>query len=380
MIVLLVAATGCSPMVAAPPSPTPLPQPQKVAEAPKVPSREAWQEQWEQAVEASKKEGKIVVVSSGTVTGARAELSRTFKEKYGITVEWVSGPAAQVDQKMLAEQAAGLFLSDIYFGGSSSALIMLNGKALEPISPLLTLPEVTNPGVWFGGKLPYFDPEETAFPCLAGAASPVFVNTDLVKTEEIKSYRDLLNPKWKGKIVMQDPTKGGSGQMMATVLGAKIMGWDYLREIAKQAPAVTNDARQQTEWVARGKYPIGWGATWAVIGDFTQAGVPLKALYMAEGTYITASGGVVHLLKKAPHPNAAKVFINWVLTKEGQTIVQKGANYPSRRLDVSKEGMDPLKVPQPGQNYVDTSGYEWAREFDGFVRQVREILGPLVGK
>lgn len=350
VLLLSLVITSCAPPVpptAAPPAATP---------APGV-AKPAWQQDWEKTLAAAKTEGKIVVLAEFGGAGLNT-IAAAFKEKYGIEVEFMVGRAREVLPKLAAERRAGLYLGDIYLAGLSSLVVIKEPGFLDPVKPLLALPEVTDTKNWWNGEIFILDKEGLMLAYIIKAAAAVLINKDIVKPDEIKSYRDLLNPKWKGKITVMDPTIGAAGTFFFLILW-EIMGPDFTREMAKQELAITGDARQQAEWLARGKYPVSGTISDAALNEFVKAGAPIKVVLPQEGTLITASTGAVSLINKAPHPNAAKVFVNWLLTKEGQTIMSEIFGAPSRRLDVPYEAWDPAFQIQPGFRYINSDNEEW---------------------
>lgn len=187
---------------------------------------------------------------------------------------------------------------------------------------------------------------------LARVAPTIVVNKELVKPEEIKSWRDLLEPKWKGKILSYDPSIPGPGVTLTVTVG-EIMGMDFLKELAKQEPVINRDMRMQVEWVARGKYPLGLGFEFALMEEMRGAGAPLAHVVPSEGTYFGSGTGGMAMLSRPAHPNAAKVFVSWFLSKEGQLLFAKSAKEQSRRVDVIPE-LAPDRLFQEGMRYVDS--------------------------
>jgi iron(III) transport system substrate-binding protein len=120
---------------------------------------------------------------------------------------------------------------------------------------------------------------------------------------------------------------------------------------------VDRDLRRQVEWIAHGRYPILIGPSEAPVGQLEREGVDLGRVteFTDIGGNITSSSGNVMLVNRAPHPNAAKVFINWLLTRDGQTAFSTAFAYPSRRVDVPTDHLDPQSIPRPGGKY--TRGY-----------------------
>ncbi|MBI4334931.1 MAG: extracellular solute-binding protein [Chloroflexi bacterium] len=373
MLVLLVGlllAPACAPG----PVPTPATTP-----AAAIPGKEAQKGEWEKVTAAAKKEG-VVVVATFLAAPVRQAISAAMQDKFGVTIEYVSGRPAEFATKILAERRAGLYLEDMLIGGAATGLDVLKpAGVLEPLDNALVLPEVLDPKAWYAGALLWNDKGHHALSFIASPQAPIVINTTLVKHEEMKSYRNLLDPKWKGKIVMGDPTVGGSGNTIVTALGENIMGRDFLRELAKQEPLIGKDERLLGEWVARGKYPLGMAIKTEVITDFINAGAPIDVLTPQEGTYVTATTGSVLLLKNAPHPSTTKLLINWLLSKEGGTVFSKTIGAQSARVDVPTDFLHPARVRQPGAKYASTDfEEEYIKIRNEYLKTAKEIFGHLV--
>ena len=230
---------------------------------------------------------------------------------------------------------------------------------------------------WVGGEIPNIDEKHTWVGLLAFPQPPVFINTQMVKPGEVKSFNDLLAPKWKKNIVMYVPITG-AGLAWAYNVGDVIMSHDYLRAIAKQEPIIVDNSRLQCEWIARGKYPIAIGARSENQTEFIKLGAPVQLISPIEGVHLTSSAGGVGLFKKAPHPHAARLFMNWALTKEGGTLISKAIGGQSARNDVPTDFLDPNMVRQPGIKYFNTMSLKHIEKKQAFVKVAKEIFGPLM--
>lgn len=350
-----------------------------------VQDKPAWQVEWERTLAEGRKEGKVNVYNTAGAR-VRAALIPAFKEKTGIDLELTTVSGSQAVPKILTERNAGLYLVDIYTGGGSTITNGLKpAKAIEPLGPALILPEVLDKNAWMGGDLNYTDDERQFVIAFTGNpdSGAVTLNLSIVKKEEVTSYFDLLNPKWKGKIIMLDPTQAGKGaNWFHNVLVNKALDLNYMKSLAKQEPVVTRDERQLIEWVVRGKNPIGMFISNELTQEFIQMGVPVEEIRLKEDTpNVGASrGGSVVLLKNAPHPNAAKVFINWLLSKEGQYVYSKAGFVQSRRLDVPTDHLRPFDIRVPGFKYFDTQTEQYRREEPKYMEIAKEIFGPLIGQ
>ncbi|MBI4334567.1 MAG: extracellular solute-binding protein [Chloroflexi bacterium] len=337
--------------------------------------KEAWQIQWERLLSEAKKERRLVLYSSSG-SAVREPITQLFSEKFGLDLEWVSATTAQLEERIYRERRAGIYEADIYFSGSSGVQLA-EVKALQPIDNILFLPEVLDKSAWWGGGLIFDDDEHTWAGILAYPVAPVFYNVNLVDPNDIKSYKDFLKPKWKKQIVLFNPRTGGGLSWVynvSVVLGSV----DYLRDLAKQEPIIVNDARQQVEWVAFGKYPVALGGRGENKAEFVRMGAPVKMAGAVEGDYLVSGAGGVGVFDRAPHPNAAKLFANWALSREGATLVSKVIGGQSARLDVPTDFLDPIMVRQPGVKYFNTITKEHTQKKDAFGAVALEIFGPLM--
>ena len=326
-----------------------------IAEAQTMPD---WKQRWETVLSQAKKEGKVVVFGPpGELI--RDAMTQGFKRAFPeIAIEYSGGRSGEQATKLKAERDAGIYSGDIFLGGTTTANTQLKPMAAqEPMKPALILPEVTDLKYWQDSRLEFSD--------IDGLYNLVFVNQlksmliynlGQVIPEDIDQLYELLDPKWKGKIVINDPLPSGAGNVAFRwiwhALGPEKAS-DYYRRIRAQAGVVDRDQRRQIEWVARGKYAILLGPSDGVMEQLLQRGLKFGVLpdFKEYGGAITASFGSLSLLNRPPHPNAAIVFANWVLGKEGQTAWSKAMNHSSRRVDVSTDHLPPYIVPKPGGKY-----------------------------
>ena len=336
----------------------------------------SWVKEWDKTVAAAKKEGKVSVMSSVGGAGPRKALTEPFRKKYGINVNYFSHRGSVMVSRIKAEQAKGIFLWDIYIGGTSTPMLGLKPHGiLAPIEPALILPEVREGKNWMGGKLHYAEKDGVILVMLTYTKSAIFINTNEVKPDEFKSVKDLLKPKWKGKILGSDPRFPGPGQATFSYFYAhKDLGLEFIRRLAKQNLTFLRDDRQAGEWLATAKYPVLVGGSDTDIEPFIKQGLPIRIInpkQLKEGGYLTAGAGGISLLAKAGHPNAAKVYLNWLLSKEGQTLLVKGNGYPSRRVDTPIP-TEPWKFP-PQKGYwvsYNEAGVGVKKEMVPFLKKI----------
>ncbi|MBI4330138.1 MAG: extracellular solute-binding protein [Chloroflexi bacterium] len=373
LIILVVgsASLGCREATQPPPSEAGTPLAKVAAPA----SKAAWELQWDTTVAEARKEGKLLFL--GSIGGAFKDigLDRYLHEKFGITMDIMAGGASELIPKMESERRAGLYLEDVFLLSPGTMVNSLKPAGLtQSLDQILFLPEVLDPRAWYKGELPWVDKEHHQLNLLAMPIGGVAINTELVKPEEIKSYRDLLSPKWKGKMVLVDPTQSGGGLVWFTAMAEGIMDLNYLRELARQEPVISRNDRLMVEWVARGRYPVLLGIRTDLVAEMQRAGAPIQFMSLADGAYVSTSSGGLTVLKNPSHPNASKLFANWILTKEGGTWVSKAFGGQSTRVDVPTDAVDPKQLRQPGVKYIDGSTEQFALKQWELMKVAQEIF------
>ncbi|MBI4333903.1 MAG: extracellular solute-binding protein [Chloroflexi bacterium] len=332
-----------------------------------------WEREWEQTLKAAREEGKVSFYS-GYNQNFRVAFAEALAKKYSITMDPVIGSTEDITSRLLTENRAGIYYADVT-SLSTTTMIRYPEGILQPLDRLLILPEVTDPKAWWGGQLTWLDPDKKTMLAWRDTVTPsIVINTEMVKPEEIKSWNDVLNPKLKGKILVQDPTTGGGGQRVMGMLIYKIMNKDFVQALVKQEPELQKDNRLLVEWVARGKYPILLGPRKEEVFQFLQAGAPIAYITPSEGTYTSVGDGAVAMPRSSTHPNAVKVFLNFFLSSEGQTIAAQTMGQHSLRVDVPTSFLDPATVRQPGVRYISTLEKEYRDRETALAEEVSTIF------
>lgn len=363
----------------------PITQPLKAAEVEgrvQKPGPSLLKSEWDNLIEAAKKEGKVVIYCDMPPT-VRDVTTAAFRTKYGINLEMVSSRSPEMLAKIIAERNAGLYVVDMGFhGGVTYNVDLLPLGILEPLEPLLILPEVRDPKNWRPGKLPFFDKGKMAFITVMQANNFYQRNTDLVRENEITYTLDLLNPKWKEKIVINDPGISGTGNHWFTWTVTRVLGMEkgmrFMKDLVAQKPFITRDKRLLTEWVARGKSSISVASYMAETAEFIKLGAPIAFLDIKEPRMLTPASGIVSVFKNAPHRNAAKLFLNWLLTREGSSIFAPAYQYPSLRSDVPTEGVLPILLPRQGDIYPEWTDENYSAVAGQMRKTAADIFAPLI--
>ena len=337
-----------------------------------------WKTDWEATQRAAEKEGRLVIYGPTGVDQQKL-YTEVFQQAFPkIKVNYTPGRISEIISRIMAEQRAGIRQADLILGGTDILLGTLKDKGyLQPIRPALILPNVLDTTAWFKGKLWFADNEDKFIPMWRAVPyTAACINTNLVKPNELKSYWDLLQPKWKGKIVSQDLRIGSARNQMYTVYFRKDLGPEYLKRLyGEMDVAISRNLPQIADWVAGGKFAIAIGGV--DCDDLAAKGLPVVPIHFEGIAAVGAGTDPAAFLASSPHTNAAKVFLNWILSREGQTQFQKLTRENSFRIDIPKEGIvNPYYILDPKREYLFT-GLE---EHKDKINEIRPWLESLVMK
>ena len=385
LFVLLLAACGSDPTATPVPTATPTSEPGAPPTATPTP-RAAWEIEWDELVEAAHAEGKLVWAGGAAIKEDYGPVSDAFSTKFGIEVIPQSGSSRQAQDRLLAERQNDLFTTDILSMSPRRGKIMIDNGALDPIPPQLFLPEVLDESLWWDGQHQYGDLDrQYIFQVSSSVRGANFtINTDLVNEDDINSYWDLIDPKYSGLLV--------SGFIGEEGIGSSVVNW-YL--LPGMGPELLEALILQTDIEMVGDLSVGKNALITGkkgIGLFlggiddmvflAEQGAPIKVVTkpLKEGGIISGGGSssVIMLMNKAPHPNAAKLFLNWFLSREGQTAMVTA--YPQRqsfREDVPTDMIPPELVRQEGASYLYPPGNP---DFITRDKEARDFVASLVQK
>jgi iron(III) transport system substrate-binding protein len=345
-------------------------------------SQAAWKLQWDKTVGAAKKEGKVVVFGpAGELL--RNALVEAFRKSFPeIVFEYAGGRAAEQAMRLKAERDGGVYSVDVFIGGSVTMMEMGSYGALERIESAFILPEVKEPKYWREGRHEFTNPSTRYTVVFSSQPNPpVIYDPKQVKVSEVDEIFELLDAKWKGKFVLNDPLPAGPGGSMFRWLWRTFgpdKATDYFRRIRAQAGAVDRDQRRQLEWVAQGKYSWLLAPNNSMLFQLAQRGLKFGVLpqFKDYGTHIGTGAGCIALLNRAPHQNAALLFINWFLNRDAQTTWSKVLSLQSRRVDVTLDHIPPYLIVKPGGKY-------WVSYYEkDAIRSAREeaIINELFGR
>ena len=338
--------------------------------------------EWNETVAAGIKEGQLAIYHT---RGPFDKLFAEFNKRYpDIKILSVSGRGGELIARLMAERRAGKYLADIYLGSSGTPLdVLYPAKVLEPIAGMLILPEVRDTSNWFGKQHHYGDPESKYIFVYEGVVrSDMAYNTGLVDPKEFSSYWDLVKPKWKGKIAAMDPKLPGFPEGLIQFayynpdLGAK-----FLRQLFGETDlTVARDSRQLVDWLAVGRFAIALAPSASDIQSSIRQGLPLARFEpraFKEGIYMRATQGSISVMNRAPHLQAVKVFVNWLLSRDGQGHYQTHF----RRIDPVFSLREDLPVhpsvepyrPKAGDKFMPVYRAEY-RDLQGAYKVIDEAL------
>lgn len=317
-----------------------------------------------QIEEAARREGEIVIYAAPGHASAEAQhaISKRLLEKYGFQIYWTSMSPQDIGPRVLAEQRSKRYVVDLLMHGLGGSYVDI--KARGYLTPMLA-PSTLEKDIWRVDPARATAKERDWLYINMPLRPSFFVNTRLLPpSQEPKSYQDLLNPKWKGKIVLQTPGRGGSGSgwFQATY---KFLGVETMRGLAKNVVLVTG-VNDVPDAVARGQYAVAIAATTARGQQLIAEGAPVRFAQPKEGSHMANQG--MDFIANAPHPNAAKVFIHWFFSREGQALYAPNNNAISVRKDVAQDYLP------PDMRYIEGQPFMVADPEDLTAERTRQLL------
>jgi len=336
------------------------------------------QQDWDKLVAAAEKEGEVTIY--GQARAGVAKSIHAFTEAYPkIKINFIGGQGSDLSKKVLAERRAGKNLVDVAIGGGATLIVYHKAGALKALPEILVSPEVRDQSKWWGKKHLYSDSDNRhVFMSQGDAGSGIgAINTASVKANEIQSWWDLLQSKWKGKLVMNDPRGVGNVGSWRFLYHDDDLGPKFLRRLMAEMDIVfAHDERQMMDWVAAGKYHVNLLAKIENTANARKQGLPVAQIFSDKEADAIASGsGHISVFKDAPHPRAAQLYVNWFLSRDGQLGWQKYTGRNSFRTDLPKDMLEfrDIQVPKEGGKYMLTS---LAKYED--IEPVRKLVGELV--
>jgi iron(III) transport system substrate-binding protein len=281
----------------------------------------------------AKAEGLVVFYTSVDVSVAE-RLAREFEAKYGIKVQVERTGSERVFQRIGQEYGSNLHVVDVVNTSDAANFLVWKSSGWLANVPLEDIARY-----W----PPEFRDRDGTFATWRATLSPIAYNTTLVKPPDApKTWADLLDAKWKGKLVKAHPAYSGS-EMTADYELMKAFGWSYLQKLGAQRVMQVQSSTEPPKVLSRGEQAVMAGGNEYVVFQLQQQHVPIQLVYPPEGTPFETSPAAV--LKQAPHPNAARLFYQYLFSKETQQMlvdfgglrsVRTGVKEPAGRVPVTR--------------------------------------------
>ena len=326
-------------------------------------------QEWDALMKKAEDEGEVAIYATDSIGNAQS-IWAAFQKRYpkikliGTSV----GRGSDLFPKLFSERRAGKYLADVFLAGPTAVhLNLYPAKVLDPMPPALVHANVTDLSKWWQGKHHYVDPEgqynfmyeSTVY------GPPLSFNTSIVNEKEIKSAWDLVQPQWKGKLAVLQLNATQGSTALAFVYHHPQLGPKFIERVYRDMePTFFRDLRQGTDWLSQGKFPICFLCR--RIDRAQMQGLPVAELdpyAITERPGIGSGSGAIVLMNRHPHPSAAKVFLNWFLSLEGQ-IAFRQANTDelrvgSMREDLPQEILPPLARRRKDKEYLFINRPEW---------------------
>jgi iron(III) transport system substrate-binding protein len=310
--------------------------------------------EWSSLVAAAKKEGRVVLYSAFVGLAAHKELKNDFESAYGITVDILEARASEVRERIRIEQAAGRNAADVSENGRTTTTLQIKEeRVFEPHGPLPSLGRLKADFPSDGMRLPVF-----------AIVYGILANTMLVKpADEPKSWLDLTDPRWKGKILSDDLRTLGGGGVLFSVL-QDLYGRAFHEKLAQQDLKFSREIPANERRVARGEYPLYIPDSLTSLLELK--GLPVKFIAPKEG--LPYVGYDLALLKNAPHPNAARLLMEYYLGKTMQQSLARLGLLPTTADALT--GVDPAVAQIETTKLLGTTDPERMNEMLSLAQQI----------
>jgi iron(III) transport system substrate-binding protein len=326
-----------------------------------------FEQEWSKLVAAAKQEGTLSVASGGAPSRQYRPVIDVFSKKFGVKVEVSTGNATDTVNRVLAERKAGRYIMDVALISSrENNQRLVPSESLVPFAPLLIHPEVLDTSNWYLGRYWYAD-KASAYVFIYHVTKEdqyeTWYNTEKLKEADVASLRkqtDFFDLRWKGKILgqgMGDPS--GIRQMIDSYFEPD-RGQEWVRTYLLNAGVTFSDDRRILEtWLVGGRFPLQAVVTGTEeLTALAKKGLPIKQIFLPKQVGLVRAGGsgcCISVFSNAPHPNAAKLFANWFLSKEGQTLTHTlipNIDRSSLRNDIPFGEVAPDQRRKPGVEYA----------------------------
>jgi ABC-type Fe3+ transport system substrate-binding protein len=340
---------------------------------------QAWKDEWNATVAKAKGQPFNIIVAGEE---AWQIVLAEFSKKFGIQGQATVMRPSQAIPRLRAEQGNGQFVWDAWIGGTSN---MVNEAVpaglLSPLEPYFILPEVKDGSNWRSTEHLFGDSKKHVFTFSNKFEFYVLRNTSVLPNVKFETWADMLNPAFKGKIVSRDVSVPNAGNFaMATMYGA--LGPDAIRKLyTEQDVKIYENPQQLEQAIYRGGMAISIGLE-TFLWDKCRAEGGCKDVELQRQLGAMISHGF-SVPKNPPNPEAAKLWVNWFLSKEGQASwVKAWASHNSSGAVSMRKDVPPAKgheqyLPDFDQHhkYVLVSSEAGSNEVKGVIKIFKEVTG-----
>ncbi|HLX29081.1 MAG TPA: extracellular solute-binding protein [Casimicrobiaceae bacterium] len=281
-------------------------------------------------VESARREGSVTLYSALSIEST-AKLCAGFESKFGVKCEYYRAPGIPLMDRFRTEAMSGNLKADVL---QASVLTAFQEAKAKGWLAKYTSPEGTK-------YLKAFSDPDGYFVSAYVIPMAIAYNPRLVaEADRPKTWQDLLDPKWRGKLTTADPTSSGTG-LAVYYFWESHLGLSYIERLAKNQPLVVSATPAVANAVVSGERPVGAGLdSWEVLVR-ERANVPIAALFPAEGVPVVPSP--VAVAAHSPHPNAAQLLMHYIISADGQKLLMDEVGTYSARTDMPPlSGMPPL--------------------------------------
>jgi iron(III) transport system substrate-binding protein len=340
-----------------------------------------WQAEWDKVVATANAEGALVLDSQPNI-----EMRKYVQEEWGkaypkILLSVSTTPGTQFLARIRTERSVDKYLWDVSVSSVSAAYTLYHEGILDPLPPEFIAPDVKDPATWGGWDRVFMDKAGKYVFGMSAALKSPYYNTAEISADEIGKLglKTLLDPAYRGKILWHDPLVSGSGQTFAYVLRRRLGDDQLKRLILDQKIVFMAQQDQVVEAMARGIGWIGIGPfVRAHLEPYLAAGVKMEVRAFGNDpalNEIGTGGAGLYVYNKRPHPNAARLFVNWILSKDIQLGLAKATLQDSRRQDLPSLS-EPERQPVKGAHYLETQREEHAQDLADAIKFVGEVRKP----
>jgi ABC-type Fe3+ transport system substrate-binding protein len=336
-----------------------------------------WQAQWAKTVAAAEQEGALVLQSQPNQAWRSFVLSEFPKVYPKIKVELSVTREPEFLVRIRTERQAGRYLWDVAVAGGSAGFALAQEGIVDPFLPELIDPSLKDPKLWGGWDQAFLDEAHKYVFSIQGSLIGPFYNALLLAPDKIegRGLAALLDPQFKGKIVWQEPTINGAGRTQAQLIRAKLGNEGLKKLLFEQSPILVSQINQVLDTLAHGLAWISIGTqVRSLMEPYTKAGIKTDLRTMGNGpdvTLMTAGGSTVYVFNRRPHPNATRVFLGWLLSRDVQGRLAEAMDQASRRQDVTPT-TPPDTIPVPGALYITPQREDMEAYQDETTRLIKE--------